>query len=505
MLLTVLLIGCQDQIALNRARHPNEGRIIETKTAEDSLFIRPINDRVVYLAETDFKAWAQIVGLEDRLNACDITESLARSMTTEALVESFVHYPLNYIILFYNHPELAVETIAQNSALHKELLSREDAADRLFDKYVRARPVGSRDGLLSKDSMMIEDDLFLGYFIDYYKLPEKLKQEGTDSLKTTMNEKGKYVQEYLAPFCDLLFGPMAQISMQIGFLSNSVVRSGGAFLGYYQIRTPLFQPLEGILRSEWSDDSIAYYDSVALANHPNAIMYAHSSAKYNCHSYAWYQNSTSNQVWLNSSSLQTSGFQLSKYWTADLYESCLSVNGEKVYYPNGDHSAIVLSNGNFLSKWGDGPLMQHAPEDCDYLSTTLQYYREKNLPIEDSPVITGPNFILPNVSNNYVIGCFLNSYIQNYVTAESYDPDSSFSFNQIGTDTYSLVCNDYGAYLITVNSYATYNGITYPYAYNSLLVICVGTLTRQRIIDRGIKDEEEILRFLENNKERLSE
>lgn len=473
-----------------------------TKSVEVNYPVKQKTDRIVFLAETDFKAWTKIVGLEDRFRHCDVMESTAKSMTTEALVESVIHYPLNNIILFYNCPETAVETIVQNSTLHKELLSRVDASEWVMSKYVNARPVKTRDLLISENSIMIEDDIFLSFFIDKYELTPKNGQEYTDSLVRKLEQKVEYTIDNLASFSEILLEPTTQILGRLGLSSNQLIRSGGTFIGYSQIRTPLFQLLDGILRSEWSDDVIAYKDSAALANYPGTVLHAHSSARYNCHSYAWYQDSTSNQVWLNRDSPLTNTFQLKKYWTADLYENTSAINGQRIYYPNGDHSAIKLPNGHFLSKWGDGPLMEHTYNNCPYLSTNLQYYKEKTLPLNNTPEISGPDYVAPNVSNIYTTGISVNSYIHYSLTAEGLDPSWTCSVTQVGTDTYSVVFNDYGAYYITVKGYASYNGVSHYYCNNTLLVICVGYLTMQRIINEGVED---LQRFLIENQGRLSE
>lgn len=469
-LLAVFLIGCQDYLSPQRT-DSLQSVSMETKADADSLSSVQIDERITYLAETDFKTWTSIVGLENRFKVCDVPDSTAKALTTNALVESIIHYPLNHILLFYNDPIIAVETIVKYSTLHRELLSRENAAEQVIRRYANARPVKSKSMLTSEESIMIEDDMFLGYFIETEELASHIEQAQRHSLGKKLEEKYEYITHTLESFQEILLEPMALLSETIGFSSNTLIRGGGTFLGNYQIRTPLFQTLDGILRSEWSDDIIELKDSI-VDSYSGAILRSHSSARYNCHSFAWYQSLTSNQVWLNCESPLTNNFQLNKYWTADLYESCTSINGEIVYYPNGDHSGIVLSNGNVLSKWGDGPLVEHAPGNCPYISTNLQYYKEKDLPTNNSPVITGPEYVAPNVANTYTIPQSTNSYIHYLVTAESLNPNSSCSINPLGDCTYSLICSEYGAYRIIVQAYAYYNGITINYSYNDKYVIC---------------------------------
>src|SRR5690606_17469102 len=58
--------------------------------------------------------------------------------------------------------------------------------------------------------------------------------------------------------------------------------------------------------------------------------------------------------------------------------------GQVCNYANGDHLAFKISTSTFESKWGVWPKYQHAPGDCPYNSTGLQYYY---IPISGDDVI----------------------------------------------------------------------------------------------------------------------
>lgn len=116
-------------------------------------------------------------------------------------------------------------------------------------------------------------------------------------------------------------------------------------------------------------------------------------ASYNCHSYAWYSQSTSNSHWINQFKTNTSTGEytntanLSKYWTDGSYSLITSVsngsipssvaNGSKVFYVNGDHSAIKYSNTKFRSKWGAAGVYEHSPSQAPYVDVSnLKYYKK---------------------------------------------------------------------------------------------------------------------------------
>lgn len=109
-------------------------------------------------------------------------------------------------------------------------------------------------------------------------------------------------------------------------------------------------------------------DSTTQSAYPNATLLRSSSRKYNCHSYAWYSQSSSNSIWIDDPSTYWEDYSYSGYCSSWPY------SGSKVYYQYGNHSAIVYSGLTFTSKWGQGPLMRHSSTYCPYTSSTLYYY-----------------------------------------------------------------------------------------------------------------------------------
>lgn len=112
-----------------------------------------------------------------------------------------------------------------------------------------------------------------------------------------------------------------------------------------------------------------------LDHSSQAIRVGAASATYNCHNYAWHSSDGGRRVWINQTAYPNLP-NVSRYWsgTSPTYLSTSSSHASKVFYPNGDHSAIVLSPTLFESKWGAWPKYQHAPSDCPYTSTNLQYF-----------------------------------------------------------------------------------------------------------------------------------
>lgn len=140
--------------------------------------------------------------------------------------------------------------------------------------------------------------------------------------------------------------------------------------------------------------------------YPNATRIASATRTYNCHGYAWHMSSDSNEeaVWIEGGDLvPPHGMPNNEdvYWTDGSYiEICTPYRFSKVSYNISDHSAITTADASvFISKWGNGPLMQHAYNYAPYgpSITDHKYYIRM-------PAITGPNtffnsatYYLPNL------------------------------------------------------------------------------------------------------------
>ncbi|MFT3825761.1 MAG: hypothetical protein QM731_17710 [Chitinophagaceae bacterium] len=189
-----------------------------------------------------------------------------------------------------------------------------------------------------------------------------------------------------------------------------------------QVYTPKCSYVTGYTISEFTPSEIAYVNYVATSNYPNATMLANASATYNCHNYAWNQSDGGSTYWIDSPGDDT-------YWTDGSYvevtDNALPY-ATKVSYPSGDHSAITTSNSNvFISKWGNWPLMQHAPTYCPYTSTGLKYY---------SIPISGARFICSGSENYTTISSWgISSYT--WTAGSGLSPSSQTSSSNSFTAT----------------------------------------------------------------------
>ena len=88
------------------------------------------------------------------------------------------------------------------------------------------------------------------------------------------------------------------------------------------------------------------------------------------------------------------------YWQDGSYfQVSAATQGCRVSYVYGDHSGIVISASLFKSKWGEWALMQHAPGDTPYNSSTLRYYCPPS-----TVTVSGPSTRDPNQSGTWTCG-----------------------------------------------------------------------------------------------------
>lgn len=131
-----------------------------------------------------------------------------------------------------------------------------------------------------------------------------------------------------------------------------------------------------LVSGEFSQPAIDQANAQEDSLFPNATRLRSASGRYNCHSYAWYSTSSSNNIWIHYNfdyitdpnySLVATGSRISIPYTAPI--------GSKVDFPSDGHSAVKYSSSKLISKWGDFGLYTHAPGYCPYPnSSSLGYY-----------------------------------------------------------------------------------------------------------------------------------
>lgn len=94
--------------------------------------------------------------------------------------------------------------------------------------------------------------------------------------------------------------------------------------------------------------SSGYHEKVAEADVSayGVSLIAVGSCVFNCHSYAWYSQSTSNPYWIPDPSIYMTDGSYTKYFSGTASSSAIDLQlGDRLYY-TGLHSAIVTSSAS---------------------------------------------------------------------------------------------------------------------------------------------------------------
>lgn len=153
-----------------------------------------------------------------------------------------------------------------------------------------------------------------------------------------------------------------------------------------QIYTPKGHYVTVLTNSEYPSGTITNLTNDFQSTYPNAEILQPASNRYNCHSYAWYRSEGgTGYYWLNQSP------DLHWYWDDGSYIETTQQYAEKVFYYDGDHSAIIspTNSSKYESKWGSLPLVRHDPNYVPYSQPSHRKYYLWDMKINGSSIIYG--------------------------------------------------------------------------------------------------------------------
>lgn len=475
-LILIILASCQVKDTLDTQVMGS----IQTKS--DSVMIQKthfVDEPVKYLAEVNYGKWTEIRHVEDRIKACNPTLEEVERMSTEALVKSIVHYPLNYLIFAYNEPKVAIDLLADNSLIHREIEKREDAAKVIIELFSETEDIEMdprKKSFSEYKHLQYCDELFLEYYMALERIPniyskdtaEKLGKTVSKKIEERLSQPETYSYSSLQPL--LMMGASQELDEYINTIT--IPPASGSTTVY----TPFGKSITALINNDFTQQEIAAISLQYVLDWPGANSIAPATNLYNAHSYAWYNESEYNNRWINKNDA-SGNFQLSRYWQTDLYESCSQQYAEKAFYVNtvpwGDHSAVVLPNGYFVSKWGAAPLMVHEADYCPYYfnNTELQYYKERTYIPFMSDLISGADYVSPGQSSIYYRGYIMYSDLDYSWSLSGYpmDPNLPAVMTVGQNNNYAQVTfNSAGLYVIRLE--VSYNNQVFTYSEKQIYV-----------------------------------
>jgi len=173
-----------------------------------------------------------------------------------------------------------------------------------------------------------------------------------------------------------------------------------------------------------SSQLAAYEAEMKMLYGSNLVLLGPPTYAYNCHGYAWHMSDGGlYTVWIN-----TPGYKI--YWEDGSYVKVVGAtdatapNGAIVVYdPNGtgDHTAVKISTGIYVSKWGAMGLWQHPPNACPSIynaSSPKNFYVKAVLP----PSLSGPGFVCVGTQETFIVNNPPGAY--SWVASSNLTPDA---------------------------------------------------------------------------------
>ena len=342
-LCVLLLVGCSDK------------GIVTTSGEEQEVATRSTTEESYFPVKPGSAEWSSFTTHSQMVEACQLSEELLQSLTTDELVRVCAEYPLNMDAYAYSNVHDGMRVVTSLFNGYQELLNRTDNAACLLS-YLQETS--------SSAVQTRSNDMETAKFTLHYNLMRTLLSfdEILQNMDTMAMEE-----------VDALVG-LSSIQDE-AMQSNNVTQDQA--VSTQTIYTPMGSVVPGI--SEGRNFSNSILETITAEyreTYPNAILLSSYSNSYNCHGYAWHMSEGGNEVWIDETP--------SIYWTDSSYveTNFNDVEFEKIYYVpklySGDHSAIKSPvDGYFISKWGALGLYQHAPLYCPYEDTTqeLKYYK----------------------------------------------------------------------------------------------------------------------------------
>ncbi len=285
-----------------------------------------INTPYDYPIKPGTAAWEELKTHDEMVAACRIPENILEKMSTEALTETVLNYPLLVDMFAMPTPYSGYEgTYILFNGL-QELAGRKDAITVLNNYIAKTNTLTSSTNMGDELKLFYRDLLIDGMLISSYN--------------EFQSDSNTVVPYYT--------------------LSYVYTPNGTAVLARYNTTWSDIEFSEAQLITAQADMDITYPEATRLRGY---------NIKYNCHSYAWHSTSSNNLYWIDDPSY---------YMTDGSYTASPAVVGAKVFYDSAygtqyDHSAIANNTpaiGSFTvtSKWGMLGLYSHSLMYCPYSS-----------------------------------------------------------------------------------------------------------------------------------------
>lgn len=291
--LTMLLIWC----------HPS-------KISANSDSIAEIPYPISYNQEE----WKEMT-LSEQLGSLSIPEELLQNATTELLASWILNYPLLSDVFLFEKASTAIEYFTKTSRLFDEYMNRKDAYKVMLDKYTEL--ICSNDD--ANDILTMVKKQFLSMFFE-----SNLDNQRISNI---------HFKTYAITPGFTSYGAISTLNGGVHYYVGMYGKYGTSALCYQYIS------------DDFSSTVKTNMDNEIALKHPYWVKVSGATAKYNCHSYAWIsQNTSENIYWLDNPAVYLESYSISFISS----NGGASQNNRVVVYDNlGNitHSMVVTTSG----------------------------------------------------------------------------------------------------------------------------------------------------------------
>ncbi len=290
--------------------------------------------------------WKELDSMPQKIAVSHVNLELLEKMTTSALVETVVTYPLFICVHAYDSLETGVTEVSTYFKGIEELCKRSDAREKVL-QYINDRCPGLA-GMKTEEEISVS----LSEYLEAYAESGDREVFYIDNAVTLIDyfDYSSYKEQMNRATPTTVFTPLGSpVQAMYGYTIFDHTTPTNA-----QIRNNNFK-----------------------SSFPNAVELSSINPAYNCHSYAWHQQSTSNNYWINYPAVN-------EYMTDGSYSSSNPAIGRRVVYKNSSgaagHSGVIsafTSTTYVTSKWEYCGLFYHTLTDCPYYSScpNISYWK----------------------------------------------------------------------------------------------------------------------------------
>lgn len=282
--------------------------------SESNVYQFPLN--------TKSKEWKDMDHAE-KAKALNIPDEILENLSTDALLEVIVNYPLFIDILAYNTFDEGIKYVSMQFNGLEEFMSRQDLTQVLLDEYQKidinyVKNIEETDNMGDFNKLLFVESILFTEQVQKNMSEEqliKLNLEILDKQQQIDNEGDSYglLNQYKLMIemnevqgIELPSQQLELVERAKQFYNNSSI---DPLVVNTSVLTPRGSLVPAIIYGElYTSDQKEQLKKQVYETYPGVNIISDATTNYNCYSYAWYQRLTSNNIWIpNPSKYLTDG------------------------------------------------------------------------------------------------------------------------------------------------------------------------------------------------------